>query len=70
MRELGLEADILDKNFQELLDGKKQRIGIFIALLLNKDIYLLDKVTSALDVNLQKMAADDFLARGLKDANL
>ena len=63
MRELGLEDDILDKNFQELSGGEKQRIGILIALLLNRDIYLLDEVTSALDVNLKKTVADYFLAR-------
>ena len=53
MRELELEDDILDKNFQELSGGEKQRIGILIALLLNRDIYLLDEVTFALDVNLK-----------------
>jgi putative ABC transport system ATP-binding protein len=63
MRELGLEDDILDKNLQELSGGEKQRIGILIALLLNRDIYLLDEVTSALDVNLKKTVADYFLAR-------
>ena len=63
MRELGLEDDILDKNFQELSGGEKQRIGILISLLLNRDIYLLDEVTSALDVNLKKTVADYFLAR-------
>ena len=46
MLELGLEDDILDKNFQEFSGGEKQRIGILIALLLNRDIYLLDEVTS------------------------
>jgi len=63
MQELGLENDILDTNFQELSGGEKQRIGILIALLLNRDIYLLDEVTSALDVNLKKTVADYFLAR-------
>jgi putative ABC transport system ATP-binding protein len=63
MRELELEYDILDKNFQELSGGEKQRIGILITLLLNRDIYLLDEITSALDVNLKKKVADYFLAR-------
>ena len=57
MREFELEDDILDKNFQELSGGEKQRIGILIALLLNRDICLLDEVTSALDVNLKKKVA-------------
>lgn len=63
MRELELENDILEKNFQELSGGEKQRIGILIALLLNRNIYLLDEVTSALDAKLKKKIADYFLAR-------
>lgn len=63
MGELELEDDILEKNFQELSGGEKQRIGILIALLLNRDIYLLDEVTSALDAKLKKKIADYFLAR-------
>jgi putative ABC transport system ATP-binding protein len=63
MHELELEGNILDKNFQELSGGEKQRIGILIALLLNRKIYLLDEVTSALDGNLKKKIADYFLAQ-------
>jgi putative ABC transport system ATP-binding protein len=63
MQELDLEDAILEKNFQELSGGEKQRIGILIALLLNRDIYLLDEVTSALDAKLKKKVADYFLAR-------
>ena len=63
MRELELEHDILDKNFQELSGGEKQRIGILTSLLLNRDIYLLDEVTSALDMKLKKKVADYFLAQ-------
>ncbi|WP_230669044.1 ABC transporter ATP-binding protein [Methanosarcina barkeri] len=63
IRELELEDDILEKNFQELSGGEKQRIGILIALLLNRNIYLLDEVTSALDAKLKKKIADYFLSR-------
>lgn len=63
MRELELEDDILEKDFQELSGGEKQRIGILIALLLDRNIYLLDEVTSALDAKLKKKIADYFLAR-------
>ncbi|AKB43041.1 ABC transporter ATP-binding protein [Methanosarcina vacuolata] len=63
MRELELEDNILEKDFQELSGGEKQRIGILIALLLNRNIYLLDEVTSALDAKLKKKIADYFLAR-------
>lgn len=63
MQELELEGNILDQNFQELSGGEKQRIGILISLLLNRNIYLLDEVTSALDMNLKRKIADYFLAR-------
>lgn len=63
MQELELEDEILNQNFQELSGGEKQRIGILISLLLNRNVYLLDEVTSALDVNLKKKVADYFLSR-------
>lgn len=63
MRELELGDNILNQSFQELSGGEKQRIGILISLLLNRNIYLLDEVTSALDINLKKKIADYFLSR-------
>ncbi|AKB19549.1 MULTISPECIES: ATP-binding cassette domain-containing protein [unclassified Methanosarcina] len=61
MRELELEKDILEKDFETLSGGEKQRIGILIALLLEREIFLLDEVTSALDAGLKKKVADQFL---------
>jgi putative ABC transport system ATP-binding protein len=63
MLELELEDTILNKNFQELSGGEKQRIGILISLLLNRNIYLLDEITSALDINLKQKVADYFLTQ-------
>lgn len=63
MQELELEGSILNQHFQELSGGEKQRIGILISLLLNRNIYLLDEITSALDMNLKKKVTDYFLAR-------
>ncbi len=61
MKELELEKDILEKNFETLSGGEKQRIGILIALMLGRDIFLLDEVTSALDSGLKKKVVDNFL---------
>lgn len=54
MKELELEKDILEKNFDTLSGGEKQRIGIFTALMLGREIFLLDEATSALDSGLKK----------------
>lgn len=61
MKELELNQDILDKNFENLSGGEKQRIGILIALMLERDVFLLDEVTSALDSELKKKVVDHFL---------
>lgn len=61
MREFELEQDIPEKNFENLSGGEKQRIGILIALLLERDIFLLDEATSALDSELKKKVVDHFL---------
>lgn len=61
MKELELNQDILEKNFENLSGGEKQRIGILIALMLERDVFLLDEVTSALDSELKKKVVDHFL---------
>lgn len=61
MMELELEKDILEKDFETLSGGEKQRIGILIALLLEREVFLLDEASSALDAGLKKKVADYFL---------
>jgi len=49
LKGLNFDETVLDKNFSELSGGEKQRMMILQMLMLDKPIYLLDEVTSALD---------------------
>jgi len=49
LRNLELSADILNQKVNSISGGEKQRIAIARSLLLKKDIFLLDEITSALD---------------------
>lgn len=46
---LNLNKELLQSSFTELSGGEKQRIGIILAKLLDREIILLDEPTSALD---------------------
>lgn len=56
-----LEKNILNKKFETLSGGEKQRICIIISILLHRDIFLLDEVTSDLDNDMKLKVADYFL---------
>jgi len=56
--DLGLETDILEKTFSDLSTGQRQRIGILICLLLDKELLLLDEPTSALDKKSKEKLVD------------
>jgi ABC-type lipoprotein export system ATPase subunit len=49
LNKLNLDFSILDKSYDEISGGEKQRIGIMLAKLLQRKIMLLDEPTSALD---------------------
>ncbi|MDN5310505.1 MAG: UDP-glucose/iron transport system ATP-binding protein [Methanolobus sp.] len=62
LSELSLREDILDKRFENLSGGEKQRIAIIISLLTRKDIFLLDEITSDLDARLKRKVVDMFVS--------
>ncbi|WP_461205008.1 ABC transporter ATP-binding protein [Clostridium sp. DL1XJH146] len=52
--------DLFDKKTEELSGGERQRLGIIIAILLDRPIFLLDEVTSALDTELKEKVVKYF----------
>ena len=65
---LGLNMEIMEKRIEDLSSGERQRIAITIAVLLKRNIFLLDEVTSALDRELKKKVVDFFV--NLKDSTI
>lgn len=63
-----LDHKILQQDYDELSGGEKQRICIIIALLLDRDVYLLDEITSSLDQNMKEKVINYFV--GNKDWTL
>lgn len=58
---LGMNKKLLDKNFVSISEGQKQRVGMVICHLLQRNLILLDEPTSALDPESKKMVIDMFL---------
>jgi len=58
-----LGSDIINKNIEELSGGERQRLGIIISILLERNIFFLDEITSALDKHLKKKVAGFFIER-------
>jgi len=57
-----LGRDVPDKDTGDLSGGERQRLSIVIAILLKREIFFLDEVTSSLDGHLKQKVVDYFLA--------
>lgn len=51
-REFGLDHKTLHQHVNQLSGGERQRVSLIIALLLDRDIIILDEITSGLDTDL------------------
>ena len=61
LERLKLPAAILGKDLADISGGEKQRVAIAVSILLERDVFLLDEITSALDRELKKHVLDLFL---------
>lgn len=55
-----LSEDELDKNIEDLSGGERQRLAIIASILLKREIFLFDEITSALDSKLKGKVVDYF----------
>lgn len=55
-----LDQNILEKKVHELSGGERQRVGLILCLVMDRDIWLLDEVTSALDQTLKEKTVEIF----------
>jgi len=58
-----LSRGLFNKDISDLSGGERQRVAIIVSVMLKRDVFLLDEITSALDKNLKKKAVDFFIAR-------
>ncbi len=68
MKQFGLEPDMLQHRLEDISGGELQRVAIITALLLQRPIYLLDEITSALDQKMKERVVEYFLS--LNDTTL
>jgi putative ABC transport system ATP-binding protein len=60
LNKLQLESNILEKDASVVSGGEKQRVAIARELLQNKTVFLVDELTSALDIESKKAVIDLF----------
>ena len=63
MKYFELDHSISKSDIEDLSGGERQRIVIITAILLGRDTFLLDEVTSSLDRNMKEKVARQFCSR-------
>lgn len=63
LESLELEPGLLEKDLADISGGERQRASLALALLLRRDLFLLDEVTSALDVPMKRKVIEAFASR-------
>ncbi len=58
-----LTREDLTKDIEDLSGGEKQRVALIIAILLKRDIFLLDEITSGLDTPLKEKVVNFFIEK-------
>ncbi len=61
LEEFALSREILHKNIDKLSGGERQRLGLIIAILMDREVLLLDEVTSSLD-SAMKRKVEEWIA--------
>ena len=57
MKYFEFEENLLEKTIDDLSGGERQRLGLIVAIILDRPVYLLDEITSALDAELKEKVA-------------
>lgn len=56
-----LPDDIIEKEVRQLSGGERQRLSLIICILLNREVWLLDEITSGLDKEMKEKVVDYIL---------
>lgn len=57
-----LPQDTLNKNVDSLSGGERQRLALILGILLDREIWILDEITTGLDLELKKKIVDLLLS--------